>query len=989
MKKGIRLLAACLACLMVLLLLPLPEVRAAAAPGGVLLTDAQPGAGNTRYLEWQAAAGAEGYEISAASAADAAGEDFEVIAEVGADHLEFAHEGVPQNEARYYRVRAFAGAGVERAYGAYSELWESPPLRSVGDAELISVYVPEDLTKRTVLWNRVPGADGYELVRAESPEGEYSLVSTIESGDITAFVSSKQPVGSVKYYKIRAFQDIDGIRCYGKYCEPMGHAAKYVDLDQVSGLRVSVPEGDYTKREVLWNRVPGASGYELVRAESPEGEYSLVSTIKSGDITAFVSSKQPVGSVKYYKIRAFQDVDGVRYYGEYSTSMGHDAKNVSGLRVSVPAGDYTKREVLWNRVPGASGYELVRAESPEGEYSLVSTIKSGDIAAFVSSKQPVGSVKYYKIRAFQDVAGQRIYGNYSEPVPNAPGISLGTPVLTCVRVADADPTKREVFWSAVPGADGYELVRAESPQGEYSLVTQTASTVFVSSKQPEGSVKSYKVRAYKDVPGGRFYGEYSHAVQNASQPTVEAPQLLQVSVAPGEPTKRVIIWSRVADADGYELYRAENPDGQYSLVSRITDPAITAFVSSKQPVGSVKYYKILAYRQAGERIYYSPDSQILANPPLETAAIESVIVPAEDATKRIVSWKKVEGAQGYEIYRANEPDGAYELVSNVRNGDITVFVSSKQPAGSQKYYKIRAYLQAGTNDQMGAPAPIRYGEFSQLVRNEALGKMQLRSVEVADDVTKRIISWDALSGADGYELYRAPTPNGAFELVKDVQNSGITVFVSSKQPVGSVKYYKIRGYKLVNGAKAYGPYSDLMGHEAVYINHTHYHQGDAAWGFSREVEKKACVLTATAMLLQNNGNGVTPRSLYDGAGGTTSLQYPSVLPKFEAQAVCAVAASSPYFSDFRDGKTYIKNSAANGEAAVREALAAHPEGVMLYFSGSGSHAVVAIRCQDGTIYYSDPGRVAERGHNVTLSNTWVQVGHGMNYAHLSYMLAID
>ena len=889
MKKGIRLLAACLACLMVLLLLPLPEVRAAAAPGGVLLTDAQPGAGNTRYLEWQAAAGAEGYEISAASAADAAGEDFEVIAEVGADHLEFAHEGVPQNEARYYRVRAFAGAGVERAYGAYSELWESPPLRSVGDAELISVYVPEDLTKRTVLWNRVPGADGYELVRAESPEGEYSLVSTI----------------------------------------------------------------------------------------------------KSGDITAFVSSKQPVGSVKYYKIRAFQDVDGVRYYGEYSTSMGHDAKNVSGLRVSVPAGDYTKREVLWNRVPGASGYELVRAESPEGEYSLVSTIKSGDIAAFVSSKQPVGSVKYYKIRAFQDVAGQRIYGNDSEPVPNAPGISLGTPVLTCVRVADADPTKREVFWSAVPGADGYELVRAESPQGEYSLVTQTASTVFVSSKQPEGSVKSYKVRAYQDVPGGRFYGEYSPAVQNASQPTVEAPQLLQVSVAPGEPTKRVIIWSRVADADGYELYRAENPDGQYSLVSRITDPAITAFVSSKQPVGSVKYYKILAYRQAGERIYYSPDSQMLANPPLETAAIESVTVPAEDATKRIVSWKKVEGAQGYEIYRANEPDGAYELVSNVRNGDITVFVSSKQPVGSQKYYKIRAYLQAGTNDQMGAPAPIRYGEFSQLVRNEALGKMQLRSVEVADDVTKRIISWDALSGADGYELYRAPTPNGAFELVKDVQNSGITVFVSSKQPVGSVKYYKIRGYKLVNGAKAYGPYSDLMGHEAVYINHTHYHQGDAAWGFSREVEKKACVLTATAMLLQNNGNGVTPRSLYDGAGGTTSLQYPSVLPKFEAQAVCAVAASSPYFSDFRDGKTYIKNSAANGEAAVREALAAHPEGVMLYFSGSGSHAVVAIRCQDGTIYYSDPGRVAERGHNVTLSNTWVQVGHGMNYAHLSYMLAID
>ena len=109
------------------------------------------------------------------------------------------------------------------------------------------------------------------------------------------------------------------------------------------------------------------------------------------------------------------------------------------------------------------------------------------------------------------------------------------------------------------------------------------------------------------------------------------------------------------------------------------------------------------------------------------------------------------------------------------------------------------------------------------------------------------------------------------------------------------------------------------------------------------------------------------------------------MPRFGAQPACAVSPAAPYFDGYSAGRTYIKHPTANAKAAVEEALSRHPEGVML----SGSHAVVAIRNENGTIYYSDPGWVAARGHNVTLGNTWVQVGHSMGYANLSYMLAID
>ena len=93
----------------------------------------------------------------------------------------------------------------------------------------------------------------------------------------------------------------------------------------------------------------------LERATSRDGNYELVSEITSGDITTFVSSKQPVGSVKYYRVRAYKDVDGVRHYSEYSSLMGHVAvlEQAKLTSVTVSEEDATKRVILWEKVPYA------------------------------------------------------------------------------------------------------------------------------------------------------------------------------------------------------------------------------------------------------------------------------------------------------------------------------------------------------------------------------------------------------------------------------------------------------------------------------------------------------------------------------------------------------------------------------------------------------------------------------------------------------------
>ena len=43
---------------------------------------------------------------------------------------------------------------------------------------------PGELTKRNINWEKVPGAEGYELYIADSKDGEYRLLADIENGII-------------------------------------------------------------------------------------------------------------------------------------------------------------------------------------------------------------------------------------------------------------------------------------------------------------------------------------------------------------------------------------------------------------------------------------------------------------------------------------------------------------------------------------------------------------------------------------------------------------------------------------------------------------------------------------------------------------------------------------------------------------------------------------------------------------------------------------
>ena len=73
---------------------------------------------------------------------------------------------------------------------------------------------------------------------------------------------------------------------------------------------------------------------------------------------------------------------------------------------------------------------------------------------------------------------------------------------------------------------------------------------------------------------------------------------------------------------------------------------------------------------------------------------------------------------------------------------------------------------------------------------------------------KNKLSWDAVSGAGGYEVYRATSKTGKFQKVAAIAAEK-TSYINTGLTCGKTYWYKLRAYQVKNGKKVYSKYSDV------------------------------------------------------------------------------------------------------------------------------------------------------------------------------------
>ncbi len=280
-------------------------------------------------------------------------------------------------------------------------------------------------------------------------------------------------------------------------------------------------------------------------------------------------------------------------------------------------------------------------------------------------------------------------------------------------------------------------------------------------------------------------------VKKAEQPpaSLKAPKLA-VKAKTGSKSL-AFSWSKVAGANGYELYEYNTKTKKDTLVKRFTSPS-TLKLSKSYKYASTHAFRMRAYQNGanGVRNYgkYSSIVKVTVGPD----KIKGLSAYYKTDSKATISWKKVSGASGYEIYRSDKKNGKYSRVKTIKSGK-TVSATLTHKKGKALYYKVRAYVT-------GADKQPVYGSFCTATTAK-LKAPKLTAKVVSKNVK---LGWKKIPRASGYRIYRSRTKNGKYTLAKTLTKGAAKGYVEKKPKGSSVWYYKVcafekQGKKIVNG----------------------------------------------------------------------------------------------------------------------------------------------------------------------------------------------
>ena len=88
-------------------------------------------------------------------------------------------------------------------------------------------------------------------------------------------------------------------------------------------------------------------------------------------------------------------------------------------------------------------------------------------------------------------------------------------------------------------------------------------------------------------------------------------------------------------------------------------------------------------------------------------------------------------------------------------------------------------------------------------------KVSLKSV-ASYSYDKIKLTWEPLSGVDGYQIYRATSKSGTYSKVTSVTGATKSSYINEGRTCGKTYYYKLRAYKRINGKTVYSKFSSVL-----------------------------------------------------------------------------------------------------------------------------------------------------------------------------------
>ena len=231
-----------------------------------------------------------------------------------------------------------------------------------------------------------------------------------------------------------------------------------------------------------------------------------------------------------------------------------------------------------------------------------------------------------------------------------------------------------------------------------------------------------------------------------------------------------ITWGKVKGGNSYNVYR-KTKSGSYRQIG-ITE---NTYFTDKNAISGKRYYYIVkAVNEAGSSSASSSKSILhIAAPKL------TKISNATGGLK--ITWSKVNGADGYYIYRKLYGTDSWTRVATIKRGSTVSYKDTKVSKGKVYVYSVKAYNGSVKSAMNSTGIRLRY-----------LAVPALKSIANTGYGVK--IAWGKITGADGYYIYRK-TGSGDWIKIATLEGGSIVSYTDKTAKSGTKYYYAIRAKK--------------------------------------------------------------------------------------------------------------------------------------------------------------------------------------------------
>ena len=331
--------------------------------------------------------------------------------------------------------------------------------------------------------------------------------------------------------------------------------------------------------------------------------------------------------------------------------------------------------------------------------------------------------------------------------------------------------KPYIKWNTVANASQYEVYRATTKNGTYTLLGTTTATHYTDNKAGSGYTYYYKVKALAANGAESDYSAVVAGICHCAKPTVKATYM-------GASGKPYIKWNAVANASQYKVYRSTSKNGTYTLLGTTT---ATHYTDNKAGSGYTYYYKVRAISKVK-----STANSVFSVP---VAGICHCAKPTVKATymgasgKPYIKWNAVANASQYKVYRSTSKNGTYTLLGTTT---ATHYTDNKAGSGYTYYYKVRAISKVKSTANSVFSVPVA-----------GICHCAKPTVKITTSAGKPKLTWNAVAGASKYYIYRSTEANGTFEHLYSTKN----LFYTNKSAVaGTTYYYKVKAVSEVKSS---------------------------------------------------------------------------------------------------------------------------------------------------------------------------------------------